>query len=697
MTHMTRTAAAAAAAVMAAALATAGCKPGVLDPARPAQAGAPVVLTERVAASVLVAVTSGGEADGPLLRVLAATARPREHLNVIGAGGGRQAPVTSAAPPPVTVRIPGPRPRPAAGHVLPGSRLSEGAPAVGGREGRRGAHRGVPYGPGHRRLGPPPAGPRRRRWRRPGQPSGREPGCGVRAGDQRAVRPGRPGRGQVLGPRPGPRSQEPDRPAARRRPRRRRRARARADRAGRRRRVRGTAGSDRGRGGPRRLSWDPRPPRPRWTRSSAPAWAWRSVTETVSGPGVVRRQQRDPAAGRRACAGAAGRPAGTAGRHRGGQRLRVRAGQAPGPISSFPKTGPRPWPGTWRPGGERHHAVRRRSRGQQPRGHRLVWRQSARGGGDRGAGRRVARRPRGQPSWPAAASAPRGTGAPGALPSRGAQPRARGQGRAIRVASSFPAEAAAVPRQPGQAGPLVAGQLRGQAAGPGLRAQSCVCPAQCPARPPEPGALHRPPLITDNLHPDRTGPSQAPARRAQAAWLVPAAPRPVARRADPEHRGRQDSPGVSVDQPGRQAARASGAASGRTEASTVISGAPPLAGPDAEVGFGPQAWLEPSPGTSPRSSHQPGAPPRPCSGHRPGGPPAQAEDLGRNRQARPVRHSARAAIETAFRPQPRPPGQVHRLRGPHRGTPAPGWSCGPRPAGQAGTGPRPSPGAAAGP
>jgi outer membrane protein OmpA-like peptidoglycan-associated protein len=114
MTQLTRPAAAAAAiAAAAATLALAGCGPGVLDPARPAPAGAPVLLTEHVAPAVLVAVTSAGGADRALFQVLASTARPGEHLDIIEAGG-RRAPVASVAPPPAVVRIPA-RPAPPAG------------------------------------------------------------------------------------------------------------------------------------------------------------------------------------------------------------------------------------------------------------------------------------------------------------------------------------------------------------------------------------------------------------------------------------------------------------------------------------------------------------------------------------------------------------------------------------------------------
>jgi outer membrane protein OmpA-like peptidoglycan-associated protein len=111
MTRTTRLAAAVS--VTTVALAAAGCGPGLLSPGRPAPAGQPVVLTENIASSALVAVTSGGGADGPLLAVLAAAARPAEHLVIEQAGGAARAPVASVAPSPATARIPA-RPSPPA-------------------------------------------------------------------------------------------------------------------------------------------------------------------------------------------------------------------------------------------------------------------------------------------------------------------------------------------------------------------------------------------------------------------------------------------------------------------------------------------------------------------------------------------------------------------------------------------------------
>lgn len=168
MTRMTRSAAVAAVTVAAAVtLATAGCGLGVLDPARPAAAGQPVVLTEHVSASVLVAVTSTGGAAGPLFQILAATARPQEHLDIVRAGGGTGTLVASVAPPPATVEIPA---KPAASrrvHLLSGSQLPEAASALGRGGSGRAARGGDAHGAGHHRLGPPPAGPRCPRFSHP--------------------------------------------------------------------------------------------------------------------------------------------------------------------------------------------------------------------------------------------------------------------------------------------------------------------------------------------------------------------------------------------------------------------------------------------------------------------------------------------------------------------------------------------------
>ncbi|HUY48636.1 MAG TPA: OmpA family protein [Streptosporangiaceae bacterium] len=90
---------------------TAGCG-GVLGApaADPATAAAAVTLTEQVAPALLVAVP-GPSGTGQLLsQVVAATARPREDLDVLTAERGR-ALIASDSPPPATVVVPG---RPAA-------------------------------------------------------------------------------------------------------------------------------------------------------------------------------------------------------------------------------------------------------------------------------------------------------------------------------------------------------------------------------------------------------------------------------------------------------------------------------------------------------------------------------------------------------------------------------------------------------
>lgn len=103
MIRMARQTAAVATAVT---LITTGCGPGMFGPSRPAASGRPVVLTEHVSPSVLVAVNGTVGADRPLFQILAATARPNEHLDIVRAGGGTRTLVTSVAPPPATVEIP---------------------------------------------------------------------------------------------------------------------------------------------------------------------------------------------------------------------------------------------------------------------------------------------------------------------------------------------------------------------------------------------------------------------------------------------------------------------------------------------------------------------------------------------------------------------------------------------------------------
>ncbi len=112
MTRTIRSGATAAVSIAAAVtLVSTGCGPGLLSAGRPAPSGQAVVLTEHFAPSALVAVTGAGGPNGLLFQVLAATARPQEHLDIDQVGG---APVASVAPSPVTVRIPA-RPGPPAG------------------------------------------------------------------------------------------------------------------------------------------------------------------------------------------------------------------------------------------------------------------------------------------------------------------------------------------------------------------------------------------------------------------------------------------------------------------------------------------------------------------------------------------------------------------------------------------------------
>jgi outer membrane protein OmpA-like peptidoglycan-associated protein len=100
MKTMTRQASLAAiAAVAVLTLATAGCGPALFDVVRPAASGDPVVLSEQVAPSALVAVTGAGAPNGRLFQIIGETARPLEHLTIVPAL------VASSAPAPATVRI----------------------------------------------------------------------------------------------------------------------------------------------------------------------------------------------------------------------------------------------------------------------------------------------------------------------------------------------------------------------------------------------------------------------------------------------------------------------------------------------------------------------------------------------------------------------------------------------------------------
>lgn len=107
MTSMKRMTRRCSLAVAAAALtvAMAGCGQGLFDVAQPAVSGGQVVLTEHATPSALVAVTAAGAANGTLLQVIGATARPLEHLDIAPASG-TQTLAASSSPAPAAVRIP---------------------------------------------------------------------------------------------------------------------------------------------------------------------------------------------------------------------------------------------------------------------------------------------------------------------------------------------------------------------------------------------------------------------------------------------------------------------------------------------------------------------------------------------------------------------------------------------------------------
>jgi outer membrane protein OmpA-like peptidoglycan-associated protein len=95
---------------------TAGC--GLTDLSGSAvrsPAGPPVTLTEQIAPSALVAVAPGGATGQALLRLVAATARPREALDIILAGAQPDLLVASDSPAPATVVAPGQPAAPRAG------------------------------------------------------------------------------------------------------------------------------------------------------------------------------------------------------------------------------------------------------------------------------------------------------------------------------------------------------------------------------------------------------------------------------------------------------------------------------------------------------------------------------------------------------------------------------------------------------
>ena len=90
------------------AFALAGCGlPGIGGPATAPVTGPPVVITENVPPSALLAVLNG-PAFGPALAGLVnATARPREDLAVLQAGAPPETVLSSASPAPPTVAVAG--------------------------------------------------------------------------------------------------------------------------------------------------------------------------------------------------------------------------------------------------------------------------------------------------------------------------------------------------------------------------------------------------------------------------------------------------------------------------------------------------------------------------------------------------------------------------------------------------------------
>jgi outer membrane protein OmpA-like peptidoglycan-associated protein len=86
----------------------AGCSlSGVGSPTGRPSAGPPVRLSQRVAPSALVIVTTGPESGPALSRLVTDTARPRENLTVLQAGSPPRTVITSASPAPPMVVIPG--------------------------------------------------------------------------------------------------------------------------------------------------------------------------------------------------------------------------------------------------------------------------------------------------------------------------------------------------------------------------------------------------------------------------------------------------------------------------------------------------------------------------------------------------------------------------------------------------------------
>jgi outer membrane protein OmpA-like peptidoglycan-associated protein len=105
-----------AAAAAAAAAITAACGlPGLSSPAAGLQTGAPVTVTENAQLSVLVAVEDSVAAGQAVARLVRATARPREDVDIFAAGLRPQILLESGSPAPARVTVAGKPAAPSAG------------------------------------------------------------------------------------------------------------------------------------------------------------------------------------------------------------------------------------------------------------------------------------------------------------------------------------------------------------------------------------------------------------------------------------------------------------------------------------------------------------------------------------------------------------------------------------------------------
>jgi outer membrane protein OmpA-like peptidoglycan-associated protein len=106
----------AAAAAAAAAAITAACGlPGLSSPAARLQTGPPVTVTESAPPSVLVAVVDSPAAGQAVARLVRATARPREDVDILAAGLRPQVLLESGSPAPARVTVTGKPAAPGAG------------------------------------------------------------------------------------------------------------------------------------------------------------------------------------------------------------------------------------------------------------------------------------------------------------------------------------------------------------------------------------------------------------------------------------------------------------------------------------------------------------------------------------------------------------------------------------------------------